>query len=49
MYELPLELPNDLKLSILEKLERLENLKSLSFSENKNFVDTSKKPLKNRN
>ena len=57
IYELPHELPNHLGLKILGSLERLEvsqNFLELypsaqSSSQNKNFVDTSKKLLKNRN
>ena len=56
-YELPHELPNKLKLRILETYKRLgksQNLIELqpsaqSSSQNKNFVDTRKKLLKNRN
>ena len=57
IYELPHELPSDLRLRNLGNLEKLE--KWLNFIElpnsaqtpcqNKNFVNTSKKVTKNRN
>ena len=57
IYELPIKWPNDLRFLIIENLER--STKSQKFlelqpsaqssSQNKSFVDTSKKLLKNRN
>ena len=57
IYMLPHELPNDFRLRFLgnyEKSEKSQNFRELepsaqSSSQNKNFVDTSKKLLKNRN
>ena len=57
IYELPHELPNDLRLRILENQEiwkRSQNFIELwssaqSSYQNDNFVNTSKKLLKNRN
>ena len=46
------ELPNDFKTYDFRKLRKLRKVSKLSAqhsSQNKNFVDTSKKPLKNRN
>ena len=57
IYELPHELTNDLTLRISGNQERSGTTQKFidlspsaqSFSKNKNFVDTSKKPLKNKN
>ena len=57
IYELPHELPNDLRLKILENQEISGKfLKSIewypsvqSLCQNENFVNPSKKLLKNRN
>ena len=56
MYELPHELPNDLRLRILGNYEIsgksqnfIELLPSDSSSRNENFVSTGKNLLKNRN
>ena len=56
-YELPHKLPNDLRLKILGNSKRSEKSQNMielqpsswSFSQEKNFVDTSKNLLKNRN
>ena len=57
IYELPHKLPKDLRLRILRnqtKSGKSQNVIELqssaqSSSQNKNFVDTGKKPPKNRN
>ena len=51
IYELPHELPNDLRLKILRKNLKISQNYSpeLSSPQNENFVNTRKKLLKNRN
>ena len=55
IYELPHELPNDLRLRIFEIRENEENVKTsenyilVPSPQNKSFVNASKKLLKNRN
>ena len=55
IYELPHELPNDLRLRIFEIRENQENVKTsenyilVPSPQNKSFVNASKKLLKNRN
>ena len=57
LYEWPHELPNDLRLIILGNQEILEKSQDVvelrssaqSSSQNENFLNTSKNPVKNRN
>ena len=54
IYELPHELPNDLRLRILGNQEKCLNFiewqpSAQSSCQNESFVNTSKKLLKNRN
>ena len=55
IYELPHELPNDLRLRIFEIRENEENVKTsenyilVPSPQNKSFANASKKLLKNRN
>ena len=55
IYELPHELPNDLRLRIFEIRENQENVKTsenyilVPSPQNKSFVNASKNLLKNRN
>ena len=48
-YELPRELPNDLRFKILGNEEISGNSQNFTECQNENFAKTSKKLLKNRN
>ena len=49
IYELPHDLPNDLRLRLeLENIRKISKSSAQSSSQNENFVNTSKKLLKNR-